>query len=345
MEMNVTEKKPRSMADIAGMLGITTQSVSLALRNSPLISQELRDQVQGIAEKMDFKARSYRKRRNGNGNSGRIMVLHEAANDGDPVAQQIMNSVMKRLSELKITFEICACEDLYDNPALIEGFTGVIYHYCFRPWFSSILGGVPQVAIMHEEIDLGPWDSFKPNETLAGKLAASYLIDRGFKKALLVWEHRMTYHAETHPRLEGFRRRMREANVEIAELSYGNDDENQQAFPNALAGALNNFGNRAGVFAFCDQVAYKVCHTLNFAGLQRKAKELEVISCDNTYLLKELYPPLPSVDLHIAEIAQRAVDGLVWRLNNPDASYQDVLIKPELILPAEKIKKTKEKDS
>ena len=86
------------MADIAQMLGITTQSVSLALRNSPLISQELREQVQRIAEKMDCKARSYRKRRGGGDNGGKIMVLHEAANAGDPVAQQIMNSVMKRLS-------------------------------------------------------------------------------------------------------------------------------------------------------------------------------------------------------------------------------------------------------
>ena len=71
-------------------------------------------------------------------------------------------------------------------------------------------------------------------------------------------------------------------------------------------------------------------------GLPRRPKELEVISCDNTYLLNELHPPLPAVDLHIAEIASRAVDGLLWRLSNPEASYQDVLIKPELILPKKK---------
>ena len=213
--MTKTEKGPKSMADIAQMLGITTQSVSLALRNSPLISQELREQVQRIAEKMDFKARSYRKRRNSGDNGGKIMVLHEAANSEDPVAQQIMNSVMTRLSELKMTFEVCSCEDLYDNPVLVEGFTGVIYHYCFRPWFASILEGIPQVTIMHEEIDLGPWDSYKPNEMLAGKLAANYLIDQGFKQVLLIWEHRMAYHAESHPRLQGFRNRMREAGVAV----------------------------------------------------------------------------------------------------------------------------------
>ena len=146
----------------------------------------------------------------------------------------------------------------------------------------------------------------------------------------------MAYRPESHPRLEGVRRRLAEADVEFAQLSYSNDLDEPQAFPAALRETLEHFGNRAGIFAFNDQVAYKVCHTLDFAGLQRRPKELEVISCDNTYLLNELHPPLPAVDLHIAEIASRAVDGLLWRLNNPEASYQDVLIKPELILPKKK---------
>ncbi|MBS1370853.1 MAG: LacI family DNA-binding transcriptional regulator [Lentisphaeria bacterium] len=333
--MSTVKEKPQSMADIAEMLGVTAVSVSLALRNSPLISQELRDQVQKIANETGFKARNYRRRsaaEKERPSDGKIVVLYEAANSDDPVAQQIMNSVMKRLSDLKATFEVCSCEELYENPALAAGSAGVIYHYCFRPWFSSILEGIPQVAIMHEEIDLGPWDSFKPNELLAGKLAANYLIDRGFGNALLTWEHKMAYRAETHPRLEGFRRRMREAGATVSELAYGRDDDPQLYF-NELKGRLATFGNRAGIFAFNDQVAYKVCHTLNFLGLERKPKELEVVSCDNTFLIRELHPPLPVVDLHISEIAERAVEGLFWRLEHPDACYQDVMLKPELVLP------------
>ena len=67
----------------------------------------------------------------------------------DPVAQQIMNSVMKRLTELKVPFELCSCGDLYENPLLVENSTGVIYHYSFRPWFGSILEGIPQGALLY----------------------------------------------------------------------------------------------------------------------------------------------------------------------------------------------------
>ncbi len=324
---------PKSMADIAKMLNVSSVSVSLALRNSPLISKELRKQVQKIADETGFKVRSYRKKSVQNPEvKGTILVLYDKQNPDDPVAQQILSSTMKRLSELKLRFELCECEDLYAKPELASGASGVIYHYCFRPWFSSILAGIPQVAIMHEEIDLGPWDNYKPNETLAGKLAADYLLKQGFENLILTWEHGMAYHAENHARLDGFRRRVREAEVSCREIEYDRDDDPQFYF-NQLRETLAETGNKAGIFAFCDQVAYKVCHVLDFMGLERRSRELEVISCDNTLLIRNLNPPLPVVDLHIAEIAERAVDGLLWRLEHPEASHQDVLLKPELILP------------
>ena len=50
-----------SMSEIAEYLGITKVSVSLALKNSPLISDELRKQVQQLARATGFSPRKYRK--------------------------------------------------------------------------------------------------------------------------------------------------------------------------------------------------------------------------------------------------------------------------------------------
>ena len=114
--MNDKQDKPKSMAEIAEMLGITTTSVSLALRNSTLISSRLRNQVQKVAEECGFKARTYRRRRSaaetGAQPEEKITVLYDPVDSDDPVAQQIMNSVMKRLTELKVPFELCSCGDL-----------------------------------------------------------------------------------------------------------------------------------------------------------------------------------------------------------------------------------------
>lgn len=333
--MGALKEKPRSMADIAEMLGVTAVSVSLALRNSPLISQELRDQVQKIANETGFKARNYRRRNVAEKKlpfDGKIMVVDGNLFAGDPVVQQIMNSVMKRLSDLRASFKVCSCDELYVNPDLAAGSAGVIFHYCFQPSFSSIFRGIPQVAIMHEEIEMETCDNYKPDERLAGKLAANYLLNQGFRNVLLTWEHKMAYRAKSHPRLEGFRQEIRETGGNLSELAYGSEDDPQLYF-RELKERLAAFGNRAGIFAFNDLVAYKVCHTLNFLGLERKPRELEVVSCDNTFLIQGLQPSLPVVDLHISEIAERAVDGLFWRLEHPDACFQEVMLKPELVLP------------
>lgn len=328
------------MSDIADMLGVTAVSVSNALRNSPLVSKELRDRVHQIVKETGFRPRGYKQREKKMSASmsaptGRIVLLNdEVAGRGDPVAQVIMNNVMKRLSTLEIPFDVIECQRLYAKPDLVKDCGGVIFYYTFRPQHADILRGLPQVAIMHEEIDIGPWDSYKPSEPLAGKLAARYLIDQGFKNALLTWEHILAYKPQTHARLEGFRLAMKEAGVNVTEIAYGRGD-NVSVYMEQIKKWYESCGNCGGIFAFNDQVAYHVCTVLDFLGYKRRPHELEVISCDNTYLTQKLQPPLPVVDSHIAEIAERAVDGLLWRIANPDACLQEVVLKPELILPGE----------
>ena len=331
--MEQQTSRPRSMTDIANMLGISKVSVSLALRNSPTISPELRSRVRRIAEETGFKARDYRKRtRETAPAAGKVAMLTCAGDVNDPVAQVIISSMMRRLAQLKVEFREIDVEQVENEPGVLTDYSGLIYYYCFHPWNYPQLHHIPQAVIMNEEVDLGPWDSYKPNEFFAGKMAANYLVGQGFRQAVLAYNPRWAYRPETHARLEGCRRCLREAGVEFAELSF-ETEEGPQNHLRTLTAAWEKFGNRAGIFAFCDQMAYEVCQMLGFAGIERREKELEVVSCDNTYLIRDLRPALPVVDLHIAEVAATAVDGLLWRMKNPQAGYRQVQLNPELILP------------
>lgn len=334
--MKETTEKLKSMADIADHLGVTKVSVSLALRNSPLVSQELRERVQQVARSVGFTPRRYRRRQSEKlktpTEEGRIAVLFEPDRSNDPVAQEILNHAMRRLNELQVPFELVSCRSLYDSPRALDGFSGVIFHFSLRPAFLDTFRNLPQVAIMHEEIDFGPWDGFKPNERFAGKLAAEYLLKQGFRKTLIVWEKEWTYQPEFHPRLEGFRTQVRMAGGEVFEIGYDHR-EKLQSFYSDLLELLKANDGKLGIFAFCDQIAFRVCTMLDVHGLERKKGRLEVISCDNTPLIRSLQPPLPVVDLHIPEIAASAVDGLLWRVNHPDALARDTHFRPSLIVP------------
>lgn len=321
-----------NMGELADYLGITKVSVSLALRNSPTISSKLRERVQQVAQEAGFSPRSYRRKSEENTQPReKIAVLFEPKRKTDPVAQEILNHVIQRLTELHLPFELVQSAPLLKQEHPLEGFSGVIFHFSTRLEVLPLFAHLPQVAIMHEELEYGPWDSYKPNERMAGKLAADYLLKQGFRRLLLVWEQEWTYQPQEHLRLEGFRQRARQNGVPFQELGY-NHYEPMQRLAETFLQMLSDSDEPIGIFAFCDQIAYQLCTILDIAGHKRAPGKLEVVSCDNTALTRSLRPYLPVVDLHIAEIAMRAVDGLAWRLQHPMALTQEVMLCPELVV-------------
>jgi DNA-binding LacI/PurR family transcriptional regulator len=65
-------------------------------------------------------------------------------------------------------------------------------------------------------------------------------------------------------------------------------------------------------------------------------RDLAIVSCNNeTSILSTLYPRPPSVDLHIRQIGEAAVDQLLKRLDTPTSPTVTLAFKPKLHVPAE----------
>lgn len=331
-----TTEKPKNLAQIARMLGVTTGSVSLALRGSEMVSDELKQRVHGLVSASGFKTRSYtrrqpRKTENDTAPVGKIAILYRE-DPADPVTNTIMRSVAKRLTERKVSFGMFLRDNVMKNPSLLDGFDGFLYDYAWKPGDSHLIEGKPQVAIMNDEVDLGSFDSFKPDDREAGKIAAAYLIGRRPENIFCVWETHAVHKADRNQRLQGFRWEMRDNNAPFTEIEYDKLDGLPQLTAK-LRRHLVGIDGSIGIFCFCDQVVNHVCTALDFLEIKRETGKVELISCDNTYLSRQIVPPIPVVDLHIEEIAERAVDGLFWRMEHPDATFSNTLLKPELVLP------------
>ncbi|WP_417169822.1 substrate-binding domain-containing protein [Victivallis sp.] len=238
--------------------------------------------------------------------------------------------MMQRLKELRIPFELVSNQELEKSDGALAGFSGVIFHYATPPELTRRFATLPQIFIMKEDTNVTAVDIYKPNELIAGKLAADYLIRQGFRELLLIWEKKWTYNPSEHMRLEGFRRQAGMHHIKVRELGY-DQSESLEPFSNELLKNLEEVNRHAGIFAFNDQIAFTTCIILNMLGFERKKRELELISCDNTHLLRSLTPVPPAIDLHHGELARRAVDGLLWRIRNPNALPQEVLLFPELV--------------
>jgi LacI family transcriptional regulator len=86
-----------------------------------------------------------------------------------------------------------------------------------------------------------------------------------------------------------------------------------------------------GLFVTADIAVPPVYLQLLQRGL-RPGKDIEVVSCNNERSLLNGLDPRPAVvDIHAEEVGRRAVERLLWRMQNRKAPAADLLIHPSLV--------------
>lgn len=84
-----------------------------------------------------------------------------------------------------------------------------------------------------------------------------------------------------------------------------------------------------GLFVYSDQVANAIHPLLMRLGL-RPDVDLKLISCNAEELfLSTLHPRPATIDIHSTELGVRAVETLLWRIQNPMAAPTVVVIRPK----------------
>ncbi len=86
------------------------------------------------------------------------------------------------------------------------------------------------------------------------------------------------------------------------------------------------------IFVPADRTAVQLYAALSELGL-RVGKDVSVVSCNNERsLLMNLHPTLATIDVHADTIGRRAVDQLLWRIQNPREPLSlQVLVEPSLV--------------
>lgn len=162
------------------------------------------------------------------------------------------------------------------------------------------------------------------------RIAARYLKERGCRKVGFIGDCSNT-------RGSDFLRCTAEEGLDAVDGAvkdlFQSDGTNQIVNRVALEQAWATL-SRAGIdglFAYSDQVANALYPLLARSGIQPDV-DLKIISCNAEELfLSPLHPRPASIDIHSTEIGVRAVETLLWRLQNPMAAPTIVMIRPKLI--------------
>lgn len=129
-------RKPRNLNDLARQLNVTAATVSLALRNSPLLSAEVGERIRRTAAESGFSPRSYTRRAKEKTAvkpvTGTVMLLMNDHGEEDPVRDGVMPVVSQGLSRYGIEHRYVNLSRLLEKPELLSEFRGLFSATIFR---------------------------------------------------------------------------------------------------------------------------------------------------------------------------------------------------------------------
>ena len=302
------------MADIARIANVSKITVSRALRDSPLVRPDTKENIRKIAREHDYRfnktARNLRLQRSHTIALAFDTDVHHPLSEPFPLA--LLSSIAEALTvkgfDLLLCAETGASED-WGNAIASKPVDGAII--LGRNDGGRMLEGIRQAklpaVLWGADVKGGAYPAVGSNNYRGGELAAARLLDVGRRDFLFLGDTRMP---EQGQRWAGFEARARRRGAHSlrnlpASISHQSGYEAMRRF-------LVEYGRCFdGLFAQNDMVAMGAIRAIEQAGLD-VPKDVSVIGYDDIPLAAEFSPPLTTVAqdsrLAGAALAARIVD-------------------------------------
>ena len=320
-------KKNVRLQDIADALGVSRNTVSLALRDSPRISTARRKAIADTAEAMGYRphhaARQLARRR-----SGLIGLFTTSLYDA--VRMELVNDLMKRLHD-----------DMYRPILGLSGNQAGLDHA--SPWIATFqelaiealvlltqtttsvpdwAGDMPVIAVGGNASNARDCDRVSVNRVAAGRQAAQHLIERGCEYLLVTG-------SRGHPFIDAAVRAQTDAvpceSIWPVPINHPQLlDHLEQAIADAVA-AQKGKHKKLGLVMGDAPLAAMVMDRLLNRGL-RIPDDLAVVSYDYYPPADVLKVPLTTIVQPIAEMVEQTVTLVRRRLADPSGDKQQVVL-------------------
>lgn len=329
-----------SIKDIAKAAGVSYSTVSRALHDSPLISIEVREQIQKLAGSMGYTPNALAQSLQSKQTNSVGLVITTIS---DPFFADVVNGVEEEAKNAGISVFLATTKNDPDEEInIIETFSrrrvdGVIVASSrIDTGYASRLEQIriPVVMVNAEAEEEGSnIYSASVNDIDGARQAVQHLIDLGHRKiAYLGVSNRIV--SNKH-RLEGYIETMKMASIEI---DPGWVIINQDTSPGELALDFKvgqDLGEKilktdvTAVFAYCDTIAAGVMDTCRRNGISIPGK-MSVVGFDDNFICEILSPPLTTIHQPEKEIGKLAMQMIMNCLAGDDV--EDILLNPTIII-------------
>ena len=321
------------LSTIAEALGLSTATVSLALRDSPLVAEVTRERIkaEAIASGYIYNRRAASLRTSKSGIVG--VCVHDIMN---PFFGEILIAIEHELDRHRQTFILCNhYDDLSKQRSFIDtmlqlGADGLILSPAIGTPATDLElaeGNDLPVVLIARTIEGADAGSFRGDDSIGMMMAVSHLISEGHRRIALVGGTGLT--STGRLREAGYLDALREAGIEFRpEWRIAGPRSRHSGF-DAVDGFLGVAERPTAVCCFSDLVALGFMYGLSRAGL-RPGVDIAVTGYDDIDEAAIAMPPLTTVANGQQEVGRRAASALLARLGGTPFAETGELIIPEL---------------
>ncbi len=322
-----------TLSTIADDLGISTATVSLALRDSPLVAEATKQIVRVRAKEIgyiyDRRAASLRTQR-----SDIVgVIVRDIIN---PFFAEILRSIEAELGSNRQTFLLCNHSDNIElqtefiSTLMQFGADGVIMSPSVGTTAEDIevieKNGLP-VTLVARTVEDTDVPAYLGDDIAGFKLVTSHLIEQGHKDIALIGGTRLT--STGRARRKGFAAAFEEAGIPLPKREDIETPYDRTAGYNAVAEILKA-GKPPSAIACCsDTVAIGVMHGLRKYGLE-PGQDVAVTGYDDIEEASISFPPLTTVNDGHDEMGRQAARTLHAKIRDEEYKSRGALIEPVL---------------
>nr|WP_043892768.1 ribose operon transcriptional repressor RbsR [Providencia sneebia] len=322
------------MKDVARLAGVSTSTVSHVINQNRYVSESVTLRVKNAILQLNYApsavARSLKINR-----TNTIGMLLTASNN--PFYAEVVRGVERSCYERGYSLILCNTEgDLqrmnHSLETLLQKRVDGLLIMCTEVQGPSkeVLSRYPAVPTVM--MDWSPFDSagdiIQDNSFLGGEIAARYLIEAGFKHIACISGPQDKSPARA--RFLGFMSAMKEADVNIPdEYIIFSDFEFAGGF-NSMNQLLELKNPPQAIFAGNDAMAVGAYQAIFRKGLN-VPNDISIIGYDDIDLSSYMIPPLTTIHQPKDELGKLAVDQLIFRMDNPEADINVLVLTPKLI--------------
>jgi len=321
----------KTIYDIAKAGNISPATVSLALRDSAVVSEKTKLKVKALAKELNYTPNTI----------ARSLVLNKtniigvvAQDISHPYMADIINGIQEEAAKhgYLVLFNSISYENDTSLKALVERrVDGLIILPITRisDDIKRLSGTGFPLVLISRHLPGVETDYVVCDNTRGACEMTNHLVKIGHKNiAYIAYSSGDT---TSDDRIAGYKKALEENGLPFKEELFFNvrgEDSNTGAVLSAILG-MNE--KPTAIFASGDTFAIRIMHELR----QRKIRipeDIAVVGFNNLSFSATTYPPLTTVDHFGNKMGAQAITLLIDRLKNPGSSPQHVIIEPKLII-------------